>query len=138
MSKPHESRRFLTVSLGGIFALIVLVALLIAIAVPNYVGRGPGKINTIINNLRQLDGAVQTWAMEHHQTGTVLVTKEDLAPYLVAPDHWPKPVAGERYVLNTLPQSPEALLTREVEGRPRGTVIRFSTNGDIQFIRPKG
>jgi hypothetical protein len=106
---------------------------------PNFVSRGPGKINAIITNLRQIDGAAEQWAIDHHQTGAVLVTREDLAPYLrVASGHWVTPVAGERYVLNVLPQSPEAMLTREVEGRPQGTVIRFTTNGDIQFIPPSG
>jgi hypothetical protein len=138
MSKPPESPRFLTMRLGGILALGLLAALIISIAMPNFVSRGPGKIHAIICNLQQLDGAVQMWAIDHHQTNAVLVTKEDIAPYLrVSTDHWVNQVAGERYVLKALPQSPEAVLTREVEGRPKGTVIRLSTNDwDSQFILP--
>ena len=117
----------------------LLAASIISIAMPNFVSRGPGKIHAIICNLQQLDGAVQMWAIDHHQTNAVLVTKEDIAPYLrISTDHWVNQVAGERYVLKVLPQSPEAVLTREVEGRPKGTVIRLSTNDwDSQFILPK-
>lgn len=117
-----------------ILSLGVLVALLISIVVPNMPSSRHSRINAMVNNLRQLDGAVEQWAIDHHQTGAVLVTEADLTPYL---RHSQQPVAGERYVLRPLPQSPEVVLTREVEGRPKGTVICFTTNGgDLRFIPP--
>jgi hypothetical protein len=88
----------------------------------------------------QLDGAVQQWALDHGRTGAVVVTREDIAPYLRhSPDTngWVKSVAGERYILKTITDSPEAHLTRDLEGRPKGTVIRLGTNMHVEIILPK-
>ena len=52
------------------------------ITVPNFVSNGPGKINAIINNLRQLDGAEQQWAEVHGYTNVTPVTPADIAPYV--------------------------------------------------------
>ena len=98
------------------------------------------KTNAIVNNLQQLFVAVQYWGIQHQQTGAVAVTWEDVALYLRATPEAHgrmKSVAGEIYVLNPLAQSPEAVLTRELDGRPRGTVLRLGTNGDHQIILPK-
>jgi len=121
-------------------ALGLFVAFLIAIAMPNCVHSEPSKTRAIQNNLRQLDGATQLWALDHHQTGAVVPTWEDIAPYLKRasdPRVRVKPVAGEVYVLKVLTQSPEAVLTRQVDGMPKGTVLRFGTNGDLEIILPK-
>jgi hypothetical protein len=120
----------------GAFALFV--AFLVAIAIPNHIHNGPGKTTGVFSNLRQLDGAIQMWAVDHHATGAVVVSRQDVAPYLRAtPEGWVKPVAGEVYFVKSLAQSPEAVLTREVDGRPKGTVLRLGTNGDLQFILPE-
>jgi hypothetical protein len=136
MTKPAKT--FLIVRFGVLLAVGLLGALLISIVVSNLPRRQRGRARTgeIVNNLRQLDGAVSVWAMEQHQTGAVMMTKEDIAPYvkhLLDRDGWVKSVAGELYILKPLPESPEAVLTREVEGRPKGTVFRFRTNGDLQL-----
>jgi len=39
-------------------------------------------LNACINNLRQLDGAKQQWALEHNKTAQVVPTVQDIAPYL--------------------------------------------------------
>lgn len=116
-----------------ILVLGVLVALLLAVAVANRPTSRHSRINAMVNNLRQLDGAAEQWAIDHDQTGAVLVTEADLTNYL---RRSLEPIAGERYVLRPLPQSPEVVLTREVEGRPKGTVICFTTNGEVRFIPP--
>jgi hypothetical protein len=141
MAKPP--RTSLVRRLAAIVVLGLLGAALISIVVANYGGPRSrhSRVHAIISNLRQLDGAVSYWAMENHQTGSVLMTKQDIAPYvkhLLDQDGWVKPVAGEVYILKPLPASPEAVLTREVEGRPKGTVFRFRTNGDleIQIVPP--
>jgi len=76
--------------------------------------------------LRLIDGAKQQWAIEHDQTNDVVVTAEDIAPYLrrFLRDGVIKPIAGERYRINTLCKVPEAELNQEMGGRPKGTVIR--------------
>jgi hypothetical protein len=140
MSKLSERCRFFTLEWGGPLALVLFVAFLIAIAVPNYNHGGSSKTNAIVNNLRQLDGAVQYWGIQHQETGAVAVTWEDIAPYIKTEfevHRGMKPVAGEVYVLKALTQSPEVVLTRTLDGRPKGTVLRFGTNGDLQIILPK-
>ncbi len=112
----------------------VFTALLVAIVVANF-PHSPrrSRILAIVNNLRQFAGAAEMWAIDHHQTNAVLMTEADLTNYL---RHPLQPIVGERYILRPLPQSPEVVLTREVEGRPKGTVICFTTNGEVKFIPP--
>lgn len=114
-----------------VLAGVIGLWLLCMLCIPNFVRSGTSKTNAIISNLRQLDGAKQQWALEHGRTGAVIVTTQDIAPYL---RHF-KPVAGERYSLRTLLQYPEAQLTREVDGRPKGTVLRLGTNS-VEIIGP--
>lgn len=65
------------------WAAVLLCALAVAIALPNfprsYRARGQAAC---INNLRQLDGAMQQWALEHHQPLAARITFADLSPYL--------------------------------------------------------
>jgi hypothetical protein len=137
MNNPARFRRprsWVTILIVGLS-----VAVLFVLGVPNFVGHGPGKINAILNNLRQIDGASQQWATSRGQTGAVTATWADIAPYLPpasGPQGSVRQVAGERYVLKPLTQPPEAVLTREVEGHPKGTVVRFSTNGEVEVIQP--
>ncbi len=119
--------------LGVVGGMLILGAFVLAICIPNYVGSPRSKTLAIINNLRQLDGAMQQWAFEHGKTGAVVVTEQDVAPYLGQSF---KPIAGERYVLKTLSQPPEAQLTHRLEGRPKGSVLRLDTNGTFDVILP--
>jgi hypothetical protein len=112
---------------------IVFVATVLAICIPNYISNGRSKTNVILNNLRQLEGAKEQWAFEHGKTGAVAVTEQDLAPYL----RELRPVAGEKYILKRLSECPEAQLTHSLEGKPKGTVLRFSTNGTLDVIWPQ-
>lgn len=126
---------------GAAVAGFLLLAGALCLCVPSFscVRSGPSRTKCIINNLYNLCGAMQQWASDHGRTGAVAVVQKDVAPYLarsVQLDGWVKPVAGERYILRTLTESPEAQLTREVEGRPKGTVFRLGTNGDVQIILP--
>lgn len=123
---------------SGLLWVVVLSVtaflLVYKVAMPNFVKSGPGNMNRIVNNLRQLDGAKQQWALDHNRTGAVVVTKADIAPYL-RPDFWVKPAAGESYTIGTLEQSPEAHLTRQVDNHAKGTVIRFARD-TLEFISP--
>lgn len=130
--QPLRSAVFLGV------ALLALAGLLALVCIPNFVGGGPSKTSRITNNLRQLAGAKEQWALEHSKTGAVAVTREDIAFYFGRGgiDAYIVPVANERYTLGNLNQSPEALLTRPLEGRPKGTIIRLGTNSAVEIILP--
>jgi len=134
MSDPRQS------SLRVVFTWLVIAAvayLVWLVCVPNFAGSRTSKINGIINNLRQLDGAKQQWALDHGKTGAVLVTEQDIAPYLMHPPGRIRPVAGERYILNRLDQSPEAELTHQLLNRPKGTRIGLNETNGYEFILPK-
>ncbi len=108
------------------------------ICIQNLVKSGPGKATGILRNLRQLDAAKRQWAQDQNATGAVEITPEDLAPYLEVPPNkgWVTPVAGERYFLKSLAESPVAELTRKLEGWPKGTVLRLGTNAELEVIPP--
>lgn len=63
------------------------------------------NLNRCINNLRQLDGAKQQWALENNKTATAIPTARDIAPYL-KDSALPKCPAGGTYSLNSLQQAP--------------------------------
>jgi len=63
--------------------VVAIIGLLAAIAIPNFVkARMTAQKNTCINNLRQIDGAKQQWAMEMRQGATATPVKTDIDPYL--------------------------------------------------------
>jgi hypothetical protein len=129
----RKASRLSSVALIGAFSIVV--AALVGIGVPNYVHSGTTKTMGIFSNLRQLDGAAQQWGIDHGRKATDTATREDLAPYLI--HGWIKPVAGENYILKTLAESPEAVLTRDLEGRPKGTIFRLGTTNPEEIFLPR-
>ena len=70
-------------TLVEIMIVVAIIGLLAAIAIPNFVrARSNAQQNTCINNLRQLDGAKQEWALETRQLGSASPVQTDLDPYL--------------------------------------------------------
>ena len=63
------------------------------------------KLNGCINNLRQIDGAKQQWALENRKTAEAVPSSQDLAPYLKANSVPPCPGGGS-YTLNSVGQPP--------------------------------
>jgi hypothetical protein len=134
----EQSKRRAFSSLWLVIAAVLTAWLALAVCVPNFVRSGTSKTNAIVNNLRQLDGAKEQWVLDHGRTAAVMVTMHDIAAYvshLLAKDGSVRAIAGERYRLNALTESPEAQLTHEVDDQPKGTVIRLGTN-NIEIISP--
>ena len=70
-------------TLVEIMIVVAIIGLLAAIAIPNFVrSRSTAQMNTCINNLRQIDGAKQEWALEKGKTGTDAPLIADIGPYL--------------------------------------------------------
>jgi len=82
-------------TLVEIMIVVSIVGLLSAIAVPNFVqSRTKAQRDACINNLRQLDGAMQQWALETKKNTTDAPDPNALATYLRS-GVLPKCPAGE-------------------------------------------
>ena len=71
-------------TLVEIMIVVAIIGLLASIAIPNFVkARATAQANACINNLRQIDGAAQQWALEQHKhTGDGITYPGDLTPYI--------------------------------------------------------
>ena len=70
-------------TLVEIMIVVAIIGLLAAIAIPNFVkARTTSQQNACINNLRQIDGAIQQWALEFKKDPTAVITEADVTPYL--------------------------------------------------------
>jgi competence protein ComGC len=67
----------------GIGLSLLVVPMMLAIVIPNFVkARETAQKNACISNLRQLDGAIEAFALDNKKKETDLVTLNDLRPYL--------------------------------------------------------
>ena len=70
-------------TLVEIMIVVAIIGLLAAIAIPNFVrARTTSQQNACINNLRQIDGAIQQWALEQKKDPSATVAETDVTPYL--------------------------------------------------------
>ena len=66
-----------------IMIVVAIIGLLAAIAIPNFVhARTTAQQNACINNLRQIDGAKQEWALENKAPVTASPTDANIQPYM--------------------------------------------------------
>ena len=70
-------------TLVEIMIVVAIIGLLAAIAIPNFVkARTTSQANACINNLRQIDGAKQQWALETKQAVNATPNNSSLQPYV--------------------------------------------------------
>jgi prepilin-type N-terminal cleavage/methylation domain-containing protein len=70
-------------TLVEIMIVVAIIGLLAAIAIPNFVkARTTSQKNACINNLRQIDGAVQQWALENKQPADANPSYTQIKDYL--------------------------------------------------------
>jgi hypothetical protein len=84
----------------------VPVGMLAAIAIPNFVkARNTAQKNACINNLRQIDGAKQQWALENKKPDTATPERSDLQMYFKG-SKFPVCPAGGTYTINSVDAKP--------------------------------
>jgi hypothetical protein len=63
--------------------IVFVVGFIVAITIPNMPGPRTSPANACINNLKQIDGAANQFALEHHMTnGDRINFPNDLTPYI--------------------------------------------------------
>src|SRR6201989_1852584 len=70
-------------TLVEIMIVVAIIGLLAAIAIPNFVrARTQSQMNACINNLRQIDGAVQQYALEQNLSSSTTVGYANISIYM--------------------------------------------------------
>jgi len=70
-------------TLVEIMIVVAIIGLLAAIAIPNFVNaRSTSQQNACINNLRQMDGGMQEYALENKLASSSTYTLSNILPYI--------------------------------------------------------
>ena len=95
-------------TLVEIMIVVAIIGLLAAIAIPNFVkARTASQRNACIANMKQIEGAKSTWALENKKTGGDVPADGDLfaADKYIAKK--PECPAGGAYVIGQVDQPPQ-------------------------------
>ena len=94
-------------TLVEIMIVVAIIGLLAAIAIPNFIkAREASQKNACIANLRQIDGAKNTYALENKKVNTDPVVDADLFDVSLYIREKPLCPAGGTYTLNVVSVKP--------------------------------
>jgi prepilin-type N-terminal cleavage/methylation domain-containing protein len=107
MKTTASSRNAFT--LVEIMIVVAIIGFLMAIAVPNFIRtRSTSQMKACIDNLRQIDGAAQQWALENKKSPNAPVTLSDIRDFLRGPLTCPAGGTsfGDSYQMTTVTNKP--------------------------------
>jgi len=94
-----------------IMIVVAIIGLLAAIAIPNFIkARATSQQNACINNLRQIDGAINEWALETGQSnGNTVTAVSTVSAYIKLNSNnlVPGCPAGGTYTTSTVGANPQ-------------------------------
>ena len=97
-------------TLVEIMIVVAIIGLLAAIAIPNFVkARTTAQKNACINNLRQIDGAKEQWALEKKKAPGAAVVVTEVEEYIKGGA--PKCPSGGAYDYKAVDTSPTCTIT---------------------------
>ena len=89
-------------TLVEIMIVVAIIGLLAAIAIPNFVkARTTAQKNACINNLRQIDGAKEQWALENKAAATATPSSANVQGYIKGGANTICPAAGATGTFDT-------------------------------------
>ena len=91
-------------TLVEIMIVVMIIGILLAIAVPNFVrAKENSRAKGCCSNLKQIDGATQQWAIENKKARTDTPVQADIEMYLKA---YPLCPSGGAYTIGTIAINP--------------------------------
>ena len=105
-------------TLVEIMIVVAVIAILMSVAVPNYFksGKTTSK-NTCISNLRQIDGAMEQWAMDNNMSeGSIPSLSQEESIYNYVDGGKPVCPSGGEYTIHAVNSRPQVTCSREDEG----------------------
>ncbi len=105
-------------TLVEIMIVVAVIAILLSVALPNYLKSGITTAKTVcINNLKKIDSAMEQWAIEHNiPAGTLPSAQQEEEIYGYIDSGKPSCPSHGAYTIYRLGDKPQVRCSREEEG----------------------